>query len=364
MKNKLLKITSFVLAMVLVLGVLVYAEDSSTITMTDVSSDGMIKSDASVGSDAVIASDATAQPVLTIDSDLVTKSGEMVDVYFNLDVGDVSVKNFAIMLIGYDKDAFRLVKGNILDIGSPILAAWDDEKHNMAAAYAGEENDINGNILKISFKVKGDAKSGVYPISCVMEINGDEIDVKDGSIIVEENPNAVIDPKDSPDYVIDSVSRKADSIVMCVGESVAYVYAKKVSIDSANKLVVPYIKNDRTLVPLRFISESIGAEVLWEDGWDYCLIKKGDKEIKITFGSAEFEVNGEKFTYEAPIETVYDRTMVPVRFISEHLGYGVYWNEINEAVVISPLDNPWFEKREAEKTALAEVLVSIKGILP
>ena len=68
------------------------------------------------------------------------------------------------------------------------------------------------------------------------------------------------------------------------------------------------------------------------------IIKKDDKEIKITFGSAEFEVNGEKFTYEAPIETVYDRTMVPVRAISEAFGKIVFWDGENELIVISDVD--------------------------
>ena len=98
----------------------------------------------------------------------------------------------------------------------------------------------------------------------------------------------------------------------------------------------PIIIDGRTLVPLRFVAETLGAEVLWEEGWDGCKIKKGDKEIEITFGSAKFKVNGEEIIYDAPIELVYDRTMVPIRFISEQFDMDVYWNEKNSAVVISP----------------------------
>ena len=116
------------------------------------------------------------------------------------------------------------------------------------------------------------------------------------------------------------------------------------------------------MVPLRFIAENLGAEVIWTEGENGCTIKKDDKEIKITFNSAEFVVNGEKITYDAPIQVVEDRTMVPVRFISEQFGCDVYWNDLNKAVVIAPLDNPWIETRTAEIIALNEMLVTMLGI--
>jgi len=228
----------------------------------------------------------------------------------------------------------------------------------------------NGTIATMRFEILPEAKVGYHTISLhFFEENEDILDI-DLNYVDFEKENGVVTVGNPTDYDGSIPSdgsdelRKNDAIFMCIGESASFVNGKKTLIDPANKQVVPYIKNERTLVPLRFVSESIGAEVLWEDGWDYCLIKKDGKEIKITFGSAEFEVNGEKFTYEAPIETVHDRTMVPVRFISEHLGYNVYWQELNQAVVITPENNPWVEGRNAEKTALVEVIVSIKGILP
>ena len=134
-------------------------------------------------------------------------------------------------------------------------------------------------------------------------------------------------------------------------------------IDPDNASVVPYISNDRTLVPLRFVAETLGAEVLWIEGQNGCTIKKGNTEIELTFGSAEFKVNGEPIVYDAPIEITNDRTMVPVRFVSEQLDCHVYWNELNKAVVISPISNPWVEDRKAEITALNEMLVTLLGII-
>lgn len=160
-----------------------------------------------------------------------------------------------------------------------------------------------------------------------------------------------------------NIKRKQNVICLQIGKNEAIVFNKKVAIDEGNKNVVPYITNDRTLVPLRFVSENLGAEVIWDKENGGCIVKKDETEVAITFGSAEFTVNGEKVTYDAPIEVVEDRTMVPIRFVSETLGYDVYWNAPNQAVVVSPIDDPWVEGREAEKLALIEMLVTLLPIM-
>ncbi len=157
--------------------------------------------------------------------------------------------------------------------------------------------------------------------------------------------------------------RKEDTVCLLVGNSMTVTNGKKMQIDASNTAVVPYIENDRTYVPLRFISEAFGAEVIWEEGMDGCIIKKEDVTIELFFDSTEFKVNGETVQSDVPIQLKHDRTMVPVRFVTEQLGCDVYWNELNEAVVISPKNNPWVADRRAEIDALNEMLLSIVGIL-
>ncbi|MBQ6998333.1 MAG: hypothetical protein IJN62_00900 [Clostridia bacterium] len=184
----------------------------------------------------------------------------------------------------------------------------------------------------------------------------------DGKISVtasetSKEDETTVDKEEIPDDVMTSQKRAEDIICLKIDTSYAYAFGELISIDDTNDKVVPYIVNDRTLVPLRFVSETLGADVLWEDGWDYCYVNKGDKKIKITFGSADIEVNGEVITYDAPVQVVENRTMVPIRFISEELGYHVHWNQPNKAVVISPADNPWVKDRDAEKSLLTDILV-------
>ena len=176
-----------------------------------------------------------------------------------------------------------------------------------------------------------------------------------GKIVVENNPEVL----DEDEMKITSAERAKDAVVMKIDTSLACTFGKMIPIDSENAKVVPYIYNERTLVPLRFVSETLGAEVVWEEGWNYCLINKEGKQIKITFNSADIEVDGKTVTYEAPVQVVEGRTMVPIRFISEELGYHVHWNAPNKMVVITPADNPWVAEREAENTLIREVVVTL-----
>lgn len=186
--------------------------------------------------------------------------------------------------------------------------------------------------------------------------------LKSGSIKVEAL-NISGGESSSVEDTMTAEERKSDVVCMKIDKSVAIAYGKKRLIDENNTKVVPYLSGDRTMVPLRFVAETLGADILWEEGWDGCVVKKGDKEIKLTFGSAVFLVNGEEVTFDAPIEMLHDRTMVPVRFFSEQLGCDVYWEEINSLVVISPIDNPWVPERKSEIRAINEMLISIYGIL-
>jgi len=70
-------------------------------------------------------------------------------------------------------------------------------------------------------------------------------------------------------------------------------------------------------------------------------------------------------TFDAPIEMLHDRTMVPVRFFSEQLGCDVYWEPINSLVVISPKDNPWVPERKSEiREEITELKIDTTVMLP
>lgn len=90
--------------------------------------------------------------------------------------------------------------------------------------------------------------------------------------------------------------------------------------------VAPVIVNDRTLVPFRKIFESLGMTVSWDSENQ---IAKGEKEglvIELPIGKTTAKVNGKDVTLDVPAQLIDDRTLVPLRFVSENSGAKVEWD--------------------------------------
>lgn len=105
---------------------------------------------------------------------------------------------------------------------------------------------------------------------------------------------------------------------------------QKISFD-----VEPQLVEGRTLVPLRKIFEALGAEVLWDSSSRTVIGTKGSKFIKLTIDSTNAYVNGVLYKLEVPARIIDGRTMVPVRFISESFGCKVDWDAISQTVSIT-----------------------------
>lgn len=99
--------------------------------------------------------------------------------------------------------------------------------------------------------------------------------------------------------------------------------------------VSPYISNDRTMVPIRVISESLGADVDWNGDTREVTVNKDGNTVKLTIDSANATVNGEVAELDAPAVIKESRTFVPIRFISENLGWKVDWDGESYTVLIS-----------------------------
>jgi maltose/maltodextrin transport system substrate-binding protein/arabinogalactan oligomer/maltooligosaccharide transport system substrate-binding protein len=115
-----------------------------------------------------------------------------------------------------------------------------------------------------------------------------------------------------------------------IGDQTAYVNASPVKLDSA-----PGIQSSRTLVPVRFVSEQMGAQVTWNSAKRQVTIVQGSKTIVLTIDSSKLTVNGKAVTIDAPAKIINGRTMVPVRFVSEQLGYNVKWDPVSSRVLVS-----------------------------
>jgi N-acetylmuramoyl-L-alanine amidase len=112
-----------------------------------------------------------------------------------------------------------------------------------------------------------------------------------------------------------------------------YVDSVKLSPDSS-----PYLENDRTFVPIRFIAEALKVTITWEDSTSTAIISNGNKTIKLPVGSTNAYVNGVSYKLDAPIKIYNNRVFIPIRFVSEILECSVEWNQEMYAVNIKSRD--------------------------
>jgi hypothetical protein len=98
----------------------------------------------------------------------------------------------------------------------------------------------------------------------------------------------------------------------------------------------PVIINQRSMVLMRKIFEAQGADVLWDDNTKTVTSKRGDTEIRLTIGSGTAYVNGTEVQLDAAPFIQGGRTLVPLRFVSESLGADVQWdNDLRRVMITS-----------------------------
>ena len=98
----------------------------------------------------------------------------------------------------------------------------------------------------------------------------------------------------------------------------------------------PFIdENGRTQVPVRFVSEALGADVGWDGSTRTVTVEQGRNKISLVVGKSEYTVNSKKMEMDTSVIIVEDRTFVPIRFVSEALGADVDWNASIRTVYIT-----------------------------
>jgi len=98
--------------------------------------------------------------------------------------------------------------------------------------------------------------------------------------------------------------------------------------------VKPFVKNGRTMVPIRAISETMGAKVNYDARNQKVNIVNGNVNINLQVNKNSAVVNGRNVRLDAPVSVVNGRTMVPLRFVSENLGAKVNYDSQRETVTV------------------------------
>lgn len=96
----------------------------------------------------------------------------------------------------------------------------------------------------------------------------------------------------------------------------------------------PVIKGGRTLIPVRAITEGFGAEVEWNQEERKVIISKDGKKIELWIGLTEVKVDGKTIQLDTMPEIMNSRTVVPLRFIAETLNLKVEYHAEDETIEI------------------------------
>ena len=125
-------------------------------------------------------------------------------------------------------------------------------------------------------------------------------------------------------------AKSSNTAVLQIGNKVIYINGNKSELD-----VAPIIQDDRTLLPLRAVVEGLGGSVAWDEETNTAVLAKGEKVIFITIGSKTAFVNTAKHTLDTEPIIIDERTMLPIRFVAENLGFAVTWNESTSEIIIT-----------------------------
>lgn len=118
-------------------------------------------------------------------------------------------------------------------------------------------------------------------------------------------------------------------IVMQVGKRNATIDGKTAKLPDA-----PFMKDGVNYLPLRFVTETLGAEVLWDNKAKRVTVLRGDTMVELWVGSKEITVNGVRQTVLAAPMLKNNSTYVPVRVVSEQLGQQVDWDGKTKTITI------------------------------
>ena len=261
-----------------------------------------------------------------------------------------------------NKPKVEVIEGDLrIDEGSVKTAKDGDQDDNQALFYV-ETDSTEASTIKVSninyivdrTVPEGDIKLSVKG-DALVEVN-DPIEVKDYYDLDKDEDWVIID--DEKAYKLDDgkifsrtgsaakvvnakVVTPADSTyksnaVFVIGDTNYTVNGVQMTAD-----VAPYLKNDRTYLPVRYVATALGvadANIMLNEAEQSVVIIKGDRVVKLVIGSSTMMINGVPFTMDVAPEIVDPgRTMLPLRWVAQALGADVQWDAATQTVTIDTL---------------------------
>ncbi len=192
--------------------------------------------------------------------------------------------------------------------------------------------DSNGGTCNVSYKsIKFDTLIGEMPVPTRKGYTFTGwYGAAEGGNLIHENMryNAPFDVT-----VYAHWEKETYTVNMWIGDSEFEVNGKKAAIDAEG--TAPIIRGGRTLVPIRAIVEAMGGTVEWDGSKNSVTMTLGEHTVRVIVYMPYAEVDGKYKALDVAPEIIGGRTMVPVRFVSENLGADVKWDPDENRVTIT-----------------------------
>ena len=129
-------------------------------------------------------------------------------------------------------------------------------------------------------------------------------------------------------------AKDADKVIrLTIGDPQMTVDGAAVNIDDEG--TVPVIVNERTLVPIRAIIEAAGGTVGWDGATQTVTLSYAGSEIELKIDSKTAHLNGMTDELDVAPTIINERTMLPIRYISECFGFHVDWDGDAQTVTLT-----------------------------
>lgn len=127
----------------------------------------------------------------------------------------------------------------------------------------------------------------------------------------------------------------AKNIRLWIGNSNMEVNGTAMKVDASDPSVSPVVLNGRTLVPIRAVIEGLGGTVGFEAPQNSIRLALNGNNLTLQLGSNQGVLNGKPVVLETPPVVKNGRTLLPLRFVGESLGASVQWDPGTQGITLS-----------------------------
>lgn len=137
-------------------------------------------------------------------------------------------------------------------------------------------------------------------------------------------------------------------------EITVFINGEKIEFD-----VSPMLINDRTMVPMRAVFEKLGAEVIWNGDENTVRAYNNEKSVLLTIGSSYMETDEDIIKLDAPAIIHNERTLIPLRAVTESFMCNVSWDGNTRSVNVYTPDFAYMMQETVEVATPSELIESI-----